>query len=224
MLGRRRERTHGARRWAVVPLVACGVLAGCADTPSNRVAVVGDSITAIEQPYLRTSLAKEYDATFLVRAGGRIAGMSDLLQGYQNANGTPGVAVTNLGTVDALAPVGSSASGAVLDPLLAATSSIPCVVLTTVNLRADRAAGDTVAAQINHRVVGLERSDPTKYKVVDWNHFISTLPAPSVSTYLQPGGIAETSSGAAWLAKADYAAVRACGTKHQPTVIGPNRL
>ncbi|MGA2836178.1 MAG: hypothetical protein ABSF84_06235 [Acidimicrobiales bacterium] len=206
----------------MVPLLALGVVAGCSSSTSGRVAVVGDSLTAIEHPYLSPALERDYTTTYLVRAGGRIAGMSALLQAYVGADGTPGVAVTNLGTTDALAPTRSTASGAVLQPLVTATASIPCVVLTTVSLRADQAAGDDVAAQVDHRIVALERSDPTKYKIVDWNHFLSTLPAPSVPTYLRAGGILETESGAMWLAKADEAAVRACGTAHQPTVIGAN--
>ncbi len=226
MLVGRRVRTHTGRRWAAIALVAFGVVAGCGSSSVDRVAIVGDSLTANEEPYLGSALAPGYTPTFIVRNGGQIAGMSSLLQNYIDADGTPGVAVADLGTMDALAVTASTAptssGSALLQPLLAATSSIPCVVLTTVDLRADVVRGDEVAAQINHRIVGLERSDPTKYKVVDWNEFVSTLPGPSVATYLEPGGIEETASGAMWLSRVDYAAVRECGTTHQPTVIGSN--
>jgi hypothetical protein len=178
-------------------------------------------MTQVEQPDLQAALATDYTPTFLLRTEGRIAGLSALLRKYVRANGVPGAVVANVGTEDALQATVSTTSGRLLQPLLTAASSTPCVVLTTVSLRADHAGG-SVAARINHEITLLAQSDPTRYKVVDWNHFLATLPAPSVPTYLQSDRIIETAAGAAWLARSDDAGVRECGSIHQPTVIGSN--
>ena len=159
---------------------------------------------------------------YLVRSGGRIAEMSNALNASIRSTGNLGIAVTNLGTTDALRPGRTASSRLLLGPLVSATAGVPCVVLTTVNVQADKQTGGTVAAQINHQIKALALSDPTKYKVVDWNEFLVTLPPPSVPTYLQANSLLETPAGAAWLAKSDQAAVRTCGSTHQPTVIGPN--
>jgi hypothetical protein len=204
-------------------VVALAALAGCStSTAILSVTVVGDSVTALEQAQLQNTLHPSYAPTYLVRYNGRIGEMSAMLNASIRATGNPGIAITNLGTTDALRAGRTATTGSPLAPLVSTTAGIPCVVLTTVNVQTDQRADDVVAARINHQVKALALSDPTKYKVVDWNEFLVTLPAPSVPTYLQANSLVETPAGAAWLVKADLAAVRSCGTTHQPTVIGPN--
>jgi len=225
-----RVRRH--RRWAAALVIALATLAlaGCSNSATvPSVIVVGDSVTSVGQAQLQSTLDPPYAPTFLVvPAGGRIGGMSALLSASIRSHGTPGIVISNLGTTDALQDRTSTSTGSPLAPLVSATAGTACVVLTTVNVRTDHRADQlpdvTVAARINHQIKLLERSDPTKYKVVDWNEFLVTLPAASVPTYLQANGYLETATGGAWLARADLAGVRACGSTHQPTVIGPNRI
>jgi hypothetical protein len=215
------RRMRRGRRWTIASVAGLAVLlAACgSSTSSSRVVVIGDSVTSIEHADLAQALDPPYTTTFLIRSGGRITALADELR----STGQPDVAIVNVGTVDALHPVnGTDTAGDPLAPVENAANGISCVVLTTINVDADHHGGDDVAARINHRIAVLGRSDPTRYKVVDWNHFVATLPAASVSTYVQPDGIHETVDGAQWLATADLAAVRACGTTHQPTVIGAN--
>jgi len=211
-------------RWIGAPVLALTVLAGCSSsTGVPSVVVVGDAVVAAARTQIDAALVPPYSPRYLVRPAGSIGELSALLQSSIQSSGTPAVAITALGTADALHPGGNPrAAGAPLAPLVSATAAVPCVVLTTVDVQADARSGGTVAARINREVKALALADPEKYKVVDWNEFLNTLPAPSVPTYLRADSLVETSAGARWLATADLAAVRACGTRHQPTVIGPN--
>jgi hypothetical protein len=217
-------RAPGRVRPWVAGLVMLAVLAGCSSSPSvPTVTVVGDATTVVARAVLAGTLHPPYSPVFVVRPAGRIAGLSALLRASMAATGTPTVVLADVGTTDALHPTTAPTSGPLLAPLVQATASVSCVVLTTVNVRADQQSGGTVAARLNREITSLALSDPKRYKVVDWNEFLATLPAPSVPTYLRPDGITETAAGAHWLATADLDGVHACGTRHQPTVIGPNR-
>jgi hypothetical protein len=218
--GTERRRRRG-RRWTALPVLGLVVLAGCASSTSlPSVTVLGDSGAAVQQTDLARTLDPPYTPTYLIRYGGRIGEMSSVLSNAIRHTGNPGVAIVNLGTTQALRG-GPQQTGSPLQPLVSATSGVPCVVLTTVNVKVDNGPGG-LAAQINHEIKLLALSKPTKYKVVDWNEFLSTLPPPSLPTYLQANDRLETPAGAQWLATADLAGVHACGTTHQPTVIGPN--
>jgi len=231
---RHHGRVHHHRRRVAAPVIALAALAltlaGCSKSATvPSVIVVGDSVTSVEQAQLQGALDPPYSPTFLVvPSGGRIGEMSALLSDSIRSNGNPGVVITNLGTTDALQAGTSSTTISPLSPLVSAAAGVACVVLTTVNVRTDHRLDHlpdaTVAARINHQIKLLALSDPTRYKVVDWNEFLATLPAASVPTYLQANGYLETQAGAAWLARADLAGVRSCGSTHQPTVIGPNRV
>jgi hypothetical protein len=216
--------TRPRRRWVAAPAVALAVVAGCSSSMGvPSVVVVGNAVTAIGKSELDAVLVPPYAPRYLVRSGGRIGEMSAVLSHSIQSTGNPAIAVTELGTTDALHPAsGAPTTGLPLAPLVSATAGIPCVVLTTVDVQADARSGGDVAARINHQVKALALADPQKYKVVDWNEFLGTLPASSVPTYLRADGFVETPAGARWLATADLAAVRACGSRHQPTVIGPN--
>ena len=218
------RRRRARRGWLLAPLAACALLAGCSSSPAApTVTVVGDQVTAAARTQIDGVLHPPYSPQFVVRATGRIDGLSALLRDSLASTGTAKVVLANMGTNDALHPRTSATSGPLLAPLVSSTAGVACVVLTTVNVRADQPGGGSVAVRVNREIKTLALSDPRRYKVVDWNYFLATLPAPSVSTYLQADGILPTGAGAHWLATADLAGVHACGTRHQPTVLGPNR-
>ena len=77
-----------------------------------------------------------------------------------------------------------------------------------------------MALILNNEIKRLAIADPKRIKVVDWENFLVTLPAASLSTYLKPNRIRPTPAGARWLAKSDVAGIQACGKVAQPTVIG----
>ena len=221
----RSYRAMRPRRWWIgAPVLALAVLAGCSSsTGTPSVVMMGDAVAAAARPEIDAALIPPYALRYLVLPSGRIDALSALLVSSGQSDGTPDDVITAVGTTDALrSGPGLRAAEAPLTSLVSATADVACVVLTTVDVQADARSGGTVAARVNHEIKALAADDPKKYKVVDWNQFLSTLPVPSVSTYLRSDTLVETPAGARWLATAYLAAVRACGTRHQPTVIGPN--
>jgi len=94
-------------------------------------------------------------------------------------------------------------------------------VLTTVDVAVDRRGGSTAAASVDHRTAGPVAANPVRYEPVDRSEFLATPPAPGLSTCVGPDGATPTEAGVHWLATGHLAEVRGCGTRHQPTLIGP---
>ena len=209
-------------RWSILSVVLLGLVAGCS-SPSvvaDRVVVIGDSSGALQEPDLAAALHPKFQVSTVIRTEGRVGAIEAAAVGPLTDGGTPGVVVVNLGTDDAIRPVRSSGITVDLQPLLDAIHAVPCVVLMTVGVGADERSGSTVALQINRQILRQEAADPKRVKVVDWEHFLATLPPQSLSTYLAPDRVHPTTAGDQWLARSDLAGVEACGSAVQPTVLG----
>jgi hypothetical protein len=216
--------SRAGRRWWALPALALAGLAGCSSSSTaaaNHVVVIGDSAAVLEQSTLAPLLNPRYQVTYLIRYYGRIGPIVATASGHLSDGGTPGVVVVNLGTDDASRPRPGSDSAAPLQPLIDVVAHVPCVVLTTVSLGADERSRHSVALIVNDQIKRLAKADPTRFKVVDWENFLVTLPPASLSTYLQADRIHPTPAGARWLAQSDLSGIEACGTSAQPTVIGP---
>lgn len=198
----------------VAVLVAVG-LAGCAHrgVDTSRVVVVGDSLTAEEQPQLSAALDPHYTLAYVFRYGITIAQAMPLLRKELASGDTPGALIVNLGTNDALEGRPDAAPRPTLAPVVAAATGIPCVVLTTVNTLSDQRGGSDVASGINAEIARLHRIDPDRYPVVDWNRMVQSLGPDRIGTYLQEDRIHETDTGARWLAEADASALASCRAK-----------
>ncbi len=194
---------------------ACGTPR--ADDP-DRVVVLGDSITALEQPSLSAAVPATRTLDYVFRFGIDIAGATALLRDDLATKGTPGVLVVNLGTNDALRGRRSATGPTPLDPVVGAARRVPCVVLTTVSQRLDDRTGGDVAARINTQIAALAARRPTRVVVVDWDGFLRSLQASEVGVFLQRDGIHETEAGARWLAEADLRAIDACGSGIPPVM------
>ena len=204
---------------AVVVMGATGAACARPVIDGGRLVVAGDSITALEQPYLSAVVPDRWRLDYLFRFGISIGPAADLLRSDIAEHGTPGALVVNLGTNDALSgprAVGASAGPAPLDPVLDLAHRVPCVVLTTVSQRLDAASHGDVAARIDAQIAAASAADPRRVKVVDWDGFLRSLQANAVATYLQRDGIHETEAGARWLADADVRALAACGSPLPP--------
>lgn len=194
-------------------LAAAVALGGCSGGYNGaRLSVAGDSITALEQPRLSTILAN-YSIAYVFRYGISIGPAVVLLRAELAADGRPGGLIENLGTNDAL--TGHKVSGPLptLDPVVSAAAGIPCVVLTTISVRADVRGGSDVAASLNSEIARLHRHDPSRYQVVDWNGFVELLSPADFFRYIQVDQIHPTPLGAQWLAQSDAAALAACHVK-----------
>jgi len=204
-----------------IVLVTAGTLVGCS-TGSGlpRVAVIGDSITALAQPDISAALDPSFDVHYTFRIGVRTDQMLGLIASDLQANGPMSAAVINLGTNDAIKGGPSAPALANFDALLTMSRSVPCEVLTTISLRADIRGGSDVAAALNRKILDLAIADPGHYKVVDWNGFLSSLDRAQLGQYLQRDLIHQTPAGAQWIATSYRAALHVCGTGQPAPTIG----
>ena len=196
------------------------ILAGCSTTTApRRVAIIGDSMTALAQPDLSAALDPTYTVGYVFRISVRIDQMLVPVASDLRDNGPTAAVVINLGTNDAIAGGDSAPAMASFAQLLATVGSVQCVVLTTIGPFADRRGGSDVGAALNRRMTDLMTGDPRRYKVVDWNGFLGTLDPLTRQHYLQPDLIHETPAGARWIAASDEAALHTCGTVAQSSMI-----
>ena len=217
--GRRRYRRVAL--WAPVALLA-SMLASCSTTSGQpRVSVIGDSITALAQPDISAALGPSYDIDYVFRISVRIDQLLGLVAADQQAHGPTAAAVINLGTNDAIAGGTDTHAPASFDRLVTAVDAVPCVVLTTIGPFADERGRSDVGAALNRTMVGLASADPTRYKVVDWNRFVTGLDSQRRPSFLQPDLIHETPAGARWIAASDKAALDTCGTEAQAPLVRP---
>jgi len=219
--GERRRRV--ARRWWAVPVVGLVLLAGCSSSATavpDRVVVIGDSSAALEQSALASLLRGHYSTGYLIGNSERITPIATSAGSHLDDGGAPAVVVVNLGTNDALRARSAPDDVAPMQPLLDAVAQVPCVVLTTVSLGADEKSSSSVALVVNDQIKRQAAADPRRFKVVDWENFLATLPAASLPTYVRADRVRPTPAGARWLAQSDLAGIRSCGTTAQPTVIG----
>jgi hypothetical protein len=191
-------------------------MAGCsAFAGPPRVSVIGDSITALAQPEISTSLNPSYNVGYVFRIGVRIDQMLGLVALDLQENGPTAAAVINLGTNDAIAGGNSAHAMVSFDQLLTTVGSVRCVILTTIGPFADSRGRSDVGRSLNRRIADLVAADPRRYKVVDWNGFLNSLNSQTRPHYLQHDMIHETPAGARWLAASEQAALETCGRDDQ---------
>jgi hypothetical protein len=106
---------------------------------------------------------------------------------------------------------------------MASTAKVPCVVLTTVNTLADLYGKQPVAPAIDFEITELAKSDPSRYKVVDWNDFVAKLSHSNFLEYMQWDNIHEQMPGTRWIAEEDRTALSDCGSSVEPPVFPPNK-
>ena len=197
-----------------LPAVSLAVLLASCSTGTNppRVAVIGDSITALAQPDISKALSPSYRVGYVFRISVRIDQMLGPVASDLRRNGPTAAAVVNLGTNDAIAGGDSAHALASFGQLMTTVGPVNCVVLTTIGPFADRRGGSDVGASLNRKMAALVAADPRRYKLVDWYGFLMSQGSQGRPIYLQPDLIHETPAGARWLASSDKAALGTCGT------------
>jgi hypothetical protein len=215
-------------------LLACVVLgvassqAGATQRTSRlpHVVVVGDSITRLAAPSIQTALGSQYQAVLVYKNGQRIDQMLPRLDLALAQHAPVFAVVENLGTNDAREGGRLADWQASWKQLLSSTNKVSCVVLTTINLTADYLGGAKVGDSINREIENLAASDPTRYKVVPWDGFLTLAWKKHKSTftdYMYADVIHERPPGARWLAEEDRDALADCGSSAQPSIIPPSK-
>lgn len=198
-------------RWLLA--FAITLLAGGSPHASKPSAVFdGDSITVLATPEIHQLLDPSYDVEVLAVIGIRINQSLPALESALRLH--PYAVVENLGTNDALQGGTHPDWVSGWDKLIRITRSTPCVVLTTINPAADALSHRQVATRINADIRALAARHPKKYKVADWNLFLSRH-VSNLRTYLraEPILIHPTPAGAVELATLDENALAKCGSR-----------
>jgi len=207
-------------RWAAVLLVAGGLVVAWAalgsmvpgpDRTGDRVAVVGDSITALGEPVLEAQLGPDHDLTVDGDFGARIA---DRLPAIEDvAAGEPDQVIVNLGTNDAVSGNPVDRVALAIEEVLSTLDDVECVhVVTVADDLSDR--GTSVARQaalVNDILVEAAGRHPNAH-VVDWG---AAQGAAAVRRddpmALLSDGIHPDAEGQEVLAEAYARAVAGCG-------------
>jgi hypothetical protein len=141
---------------------------------------------------------------------------------HLRSGGVMGV-VVNLGTNDAIQVKEHPNWQTGWKRLVALLAPQRCVVFTTVSTWVDQAFDGTVARDINARIRALHASNPSKYKIVDWNALImngDSVDRAAVQKYMvrrmpdgtwRADGLHENATGARWIADHDRAQLASCG-------------
>jgi hypothetical protein len=191
----------------------------------SNVVVVGDSITDIAAGSIQAALAAKYQDFLVYRDGMRIDQMLPGLSLALSEHPPVSAVVENLGTNDAREGGHQVNWRASWKQMLSLTARVPCVVLTTINTAADFYGKDSIGIAINREIQHLAKSDPTRYKVVDWHGFLLELAKrqrPEFFDYMSRELIHERPPGARWLAEEDRSALADCGSSAEPAIIPPS--
>jgi hypothetical protein len=190
---------------------------GCLSVSKPSVVFDGDSITVISTPAIHTLLDPRYNVDDLAVDGVRIdQSLSALLVALRSH---PFAVVENLGTNDALSGGAHSNWMSSWDHLIQMTKATSCVVLTTVGVAADAIYGHKpIAASINADIKRLAAREPKKFKVADWNGFLTGRPKGGWRTYVRADLIHPTTAGAVEIATLDKKALDQCAGGHSSKV------
>lgn len=203
----------GYATYAVRLLLALAIVLLAGGSPgASKPSVVfdGDSITALATPAIHQLLDSRYRVEVLAVIGIRIDQGLPALESALRSH--PYAVVENLGTNDALQGGAHADWVSSWKRLIRITRTTPCVVLTTINPAADALSHRPVAIRINADIRALAARDPKKYKVADWNRFLSRH-VGDLRIYLRPEPILihPTPAGAVKLATLDQNALAKCG-------------
>jgi hypothetical protein len=189
---------------ASLGLLMLAVLTGCVPAYTGQangpmVAVIGDSITRITDPYIHDVLDPDYSVSVRGIDGATTEAMQPYADAYSVglAGGRPDVVVINLGTNDSwnnLEPMSTALQLLAMD----AKFRKACTVLVTLNTHTFSSAMNWYHAQLNE---GIRQHS----HVVDWDALVATSSVPI--TY---DGVHPTEHGGALFAQAIRAQVDGC--------------
>lgn len=180
------------RKWLAVPVVAAVALVASScyhgDQAGPRVAVLGDSITALSASPIETTLAPDYAWNVDGQSGYTIAQSEPQLQAMlTDPQGSPQDVITELGTNDAIEyPTLGNAWQASLTAESNALASTPCVIWVNVSTYSELnlpAGTPYVASEIDVAIAKLVAQHPN-FHLLDWNAWVDQ--GTNYSSYIVP--------------------------------------
>jgi hypothetical protein len=139
------------------------------------VGIIGDSITRMSSANIGTDLYSSYYVAIDAVIGITIGDQLPVVQTIARTE-APADWIINLGTNDALlANEGHPTDWQTNLTALVKAVGYACVILTTVNINADRSHGtSSVAVDINNDLEFLARVDPQHFHLLDWNALVQS--------------------------------------------------
>jgi lysophospholipase L1-like esterase len=162
---------------AALALVALGsgLLASCSNNKGDSVAVLGDSITTLDETDIRTQLGEEFSFTISGNFGKTVAEV--LPEAEVVATRSHDQLIINLGTNDVLQGLPVADSMKSLEQMIAMYDSSRCVFLVNINEHMiDQRTGKSVsdqAKQFNRSLADLAKTDG-RISIIDWNSTAET--------------------------------------------------
>ena len=162
---------------AALALVALGsgLLASCSDNRGDSVAVLGDSITTLDETDIRTQLGDEFSFTISGNFGKTVAEV--LPEAEIVATRPHDQLIINLGTNDVLQGLPVADSMKSLEQMIAMYDTSRCIFLVNINEHmVDQRTGKSVsdqAKQFNRSLSDLAKTDG-RISIIDWNSTAAT--------------------------------------------------
>lgn len=163
-----------SRVWRValiaVALSCTALTMGCANNKGDSVAVLGDSITTLDQADMQQQLGGDFKLTISGNFGKTIGEV--MPEAEVVATRTYDQVIINLGTNDALGNVPTADSKQSLEKMISLFNSAKCIHLVNINENmVDQANGQSVSAvakELNGVINDLAKASK-QISVIDWN-------------------------------------------------------
>jgi len=181
-----------------------------AGTATDRLVVVGDSITNEGRDQLLAAFVGRYAVVIEGRPGHVVSELQDAAD--ELAVQPPAVAVIELGTNDVSYRIETTRSASDLRRMVDTFSATPCVVLVTVDEGLPVSGARARASALNAAIRSIVESDPVRLRLVDMTGLVNATEAdPAFGGSFHYDGIHPSAAGQARLAAAYAAAVATCG-------------
>lgn len=160
----------------LAPILAVATLASCAGPSGDRVAILGDSITALSARQVQDQLDGRYRVSLRAVPGARSIDMGEFAA--QLAAERPVQVVIDLGSNDALKGTDLDATRAALSGMIEGFTTARCIHLVTIKAgMVSNSYGDvTEQAERINALLGEFAAQDSRISVVDWAGIVANQP------------------------------------------------
>jgi lysophospholipase L1-like esterase len=181
-----------------------------AGTATDRLVVVGDSITNEGRDQLLAAFVGRFEVVLEGRPGHVVSELQDAAE--ELAVPPPAVAIIELGTNDVSYGIDTTRSAGDLRRMVDTFAATPCVVLVTVDEGLPVSGARARASALNTAIRSIVAGDPARLRLVDMTAVVDAAEAdPAFGGSFHYDGIHPRAAGQARLAAAYAATVATCG-------------
>jgi len=167
------------------------VIGGCSSASSDKIALIGDSITQLSDEQLHQALDGDYEVQIMGKFGAR---SDEVIKEVQLiAASKPSQVIINIGTNDATQQENPDTSQQVIQEIVDLFADADCITLISINeaITADGQPRTAEAQALNQRLTAIaDAAENTSY--LEWNEVIADNGGASAMTFdtvhLSPAG------------------------------------